>query len=240
MQERFTRKYGQTIWASGVSQSTCSTKVVKDNPRYYRRATLPAPTCSGRVTINFKNDSAEISSSNLSELMTSDEYTKLRTCINKFEAQKLEVKHIRINGSANRFTGKNIPGQMSEATALNKDLALRRAESTKDKVIGDLLGANLLSKFTDSGKKITVLASGTHGDGTSGPCPYSTDIDSNGFYKVKEEFKDKDSLEKYRYASIDVVFEDLPARQLTTEEKSKEWRAIQARVGCRSYTVKCQ
>jgi hypothetical protein len=129
---------------------------------------------------------------------------------------------------------------MNEATALNRVLALRRAESTKNKVLGDLVGDNLLSKFTDSGKKITVLASGTHGDGTSGPCPYSTEIDSNGHYKVKEEFKDKNSLKKYRYASVSVIFEDLPARKLSTQEKGKSWKAIQARVACRSYTVKCR
>ena len=64
MKERVSRKYGQTIWSDKIVQSNCSDYVKKDHPRNYTRAKLPAPSCYGRVEINFANDSSTVTSKN--------------------------------------------------------------------------------------------------------------------------------------------------------------------------------
>ena len=240
LQQNYKRKYGQMIWAEKITQANCSTKVQEQDPRYYTWAPLPSPTCSKRVEINFENDSDKITSKNMGLLIGSDNYKWLKSCIEKYKMKNLKVKNIRIDGSANRFTGKNKPGEMSEAVAYNKDLALRRAKSTEANVLESLIGNDLYSEYKDSGKKTSITAKGEHGDGTSGPCPYTTKIDTNGRYSLKPEFKDKDSLRKYRYANIVVTFEDLKAAPQTAAQKAKKVRESHAVVGCKSYTISCK
>ena len=242
LQQKYTRKYGQTIWSDKITQANCSTNVIKQDPRTVSWTRLPSPTCSKRIEINFANDSDKITSRNMGALLESDKFKDLKKCIDDFKLldADLKVKSIKIDGSANRFTGKNKPGEMKEAIAYNKDLALRRAKSAEDNILERLVGKDLLTEFTDKNGKVTITAKGQHGDGTSGPCPYTTKIDSNGRYSLKPEFKDKDSLSEHRYANVIVIFNDLPAGKQTTAQKKEKSRESHATVACRSYTVSCR
>lgn len=235
------RKYGQTIWADKIVQSNCSEVVRLTAPRNYTRSQIPAPSCYGKVSIKFANDSDEITSQSFQKLTGDEAFLKLQKCINGYKDQSLKIKSISVDGSANRFTASNRPGQMREAIANNKALALRRAQSTHDKVLGKLIPKDLLVEFEKTGKKVSVTAKGDHGDGTSGPCPFSKAIDQNGKYKVKEEFLDKESLKKYRYAQIKVIFEDFPVSTKAESKSLKKLiRSSDARVFCRSYTISCK
>lgn len=214
----------------------CTTRSEVDGSGYVRGLVTQSQRsmpCAGNFKKNFLNNKHDVSPSELSNLLNSQEAQAVSACIKERLAQGAKVHHISITSSASslnntgdsaiRFCKKGFLG-----------LSTARAETARDKILPGLFKQAGQMQLDMSQVKIDINPNGSNGDGTSGDCPY---IYKNGQEILKPYYNTKtgqEELDQSRYVKIQVTFED------NSKKINDSVTTYQPMYRCKKIELKCE
>ncbi|MBL7663752.1 MAG: hypothetical protein JNM93_01370 [Bacteriovoracaceae bacterium] len=147
--------------------------------------------CSVNLGHHFKNNVWLIEKTTINNILNNDSFKELQKCVEASNTK--QVNKIYIESSSNLFKN-GYPANDAFCERGFLGLSKARAESAKELVPPILSALKLENVSTD---KITLSYTGSNGDGTSGPCPYSGESTQK-----KLDSEDTKALEDAKHVNI--------------------------------------
>lgn len=204
-------------------------KDYKVDENFYTIVSYNGPECAQTFSYEFESNSSEISQEALGDLLASDRFKHLRSCIKKKVKQYGEAKisSIKVDATSNKLRN----------TGKAKHLSLDQLSEQRAKAAKEILLTTVLDGVTYD-EELVKIPKYTDNQGAAGPCPYVwVDYDAKTWAELPEYSKGgsrRAELDKYKQVTINVSFDE------SQRKVSNKRNFVGARYACSGVKLKCK